>query len=196
MIIFVHYYACWIVMYFRITVHACFNTTIHSFTFPLSPRPFLKQQRMYFVFANLLSSVSAWLVIILLILLSLLPEILLAVLRKPKTPRIQQVLPSFSVSSFDNPSSAFYDFSLIQPLHIFFFFVFFSKQLVAFFIEWNILWSLFSFFSILSLYEPAWAISLKKKWKDVVSWRHVIRRKHMIVFGPPWLSSILDARDP
>uniref|UniRef100_A0A3Q1IX19 Phospholipid-transporting ATPase n=1 Tax=Anabas testudineus TaxID=64144 RepID=A0A3Q1IX19_ANATE len=38
--------------------------------------PFLRQQRLYFVFANMLSSVSAWLVIILLILLSLLPEIL------------------------------------------------------------------------------------------------------------------------
>ncbi|XP_026991769.1 phospholipid-transporting ATPase 11C isoform X2 [Tachysurus fulvidraco] len=52
--------------------------------------PFLRQQRMYFVFANVLSSVSAWLVIILLILLSLLPDILLAVLRKPKGPRAQQ----------------------------------------------------------------------------------------------------------
>ncbi|KAJ3588587.1 hypothetical protein NHX12_012179 [Muraenolepis orangiensis] len=39
--------------------------------------PFLKQQRLYFVFANMLSSLSAWLVIILLILLSLLPDILL-----------------------------------------------------------------------------------------------------------------------
>ncbi|KAI1898078.1 hypothetical protein AGOR_G00068640 [Albula goreensis] len=39
--------------------------------------PFLKHQRLYFVFANMLSSVSAWLVIILLILLSLLPDILL-----------------------------------------------------------------------------------------------------------------------
>uniref|UniRef100_A0A669CLQ8 Phospholipid-transporting ATPase n=1 Tax=Oreochromis niloticus TaxID=8128 RepID=A0A669CLQ8_ORENI len=38
--------------------------------------PFLRQQRLYFVFANMLSSVSAWLVIIVLILLSLLPEIL------------------------------------------------------------------------------------------------------------------------
>ncbi|XP_026991774.1 phospholipid-transporting ATPase 11C isoform X8 [Tachysurus fulvidraco] len=53
--------------------------------------PFLRQQRMYFVFANVLSSVSAWLVIILLILLSLLPDILLAVLRKPKGPRAQQI---------------------------------------------------------------------------------------------------------
>ncbi|XP_065127969.2 phospholipid-transporting ATPase 11C isoform X4 [Paramisgurnus dabryanus] len=52
--------------------------------------PFLKQQRLYFVFANVLSSVSAWLVIIILILLSLLPEILLAVLRKPRGPRSKQ----------------------------------------------------------------------------------------------------------
>ncbi|KAF7228505.1 phospholipid-transporting ATPase 11C isoform X1 [Nothobranchius furzeri] len=48
--------------------------------------PFMKQQRLYFVFANMLSSVSAWLVIILLILLSLLPEILLVVLRNPRGP--------------------------------------------------------------------------------------------------------------
>uniref|UniRef100_A0A7N8WRU7 Phospholipid-transporting ATPase n=1 Tax=Mastacembelus armatus TaxID=205130 RepID=A0A7N8WRU7_9TELE len=53
--------------------------------------PFLKQQRLYFVFANMLSSVSAWLVIILLILLSLLPEILLVVFRKPRGPRSHQV---------------------------------------------------------------------------------------------------------
>ncbi|XP_057705607.1 phospholipid-transporting ATPase 11C isoform X2 [Corythoichthys intestinalis] len=48
--------------------------------------PFLSQQRLYFVFATLLSSVSAWLVIILLILFSLLPEILLAVFSKPFNP--------------------------------------------------------------------------------------------------------------
>uniref|UniRef100_A0A671M3E5 Phospholipid-transporting ATPase n=1 Tax=Sinocyclocheilus anshuiensis TaxID=1608454 RepID=A0A671M3E5_9TELE len=53
--------------------------------------PFLKQQRLYFVFANMLSSVSAWLVIIILILLSLLPEILLVVLRKPRGPHSRQV---------------------------------------------------------------------------------------------------------
>ncbi|XP_032411220.1 phospholipid-transporting ATPase 11C isoform X5 [Xiphophorus hellerii] len=54
-------------------------------------RPFLKHQRLYFVFANMLSSVSAWLVIILLILLSLLPEILLVVLRKPRGPHARQL---------------------------------------------------------------------------------------------------------
>ncbi|XP_051774520.1 phospholipid-transporting ATPase 11C isoform X3 [Ctenopharyngodon idella] len=53
--------------------------------------PFLKQQRLYFVFANMLSSVSAWLVIIILILLSLLPEILLVVLRKPRGPHSRQL---------------------------------------------------------------------------------------------------------
>ncbi|XP_073710330.1 phospholipid-transporting ATPase 11C isoform X2 [Misgurnus anguillicaudatus] len=64
--------------------------------------PFLKQQRLYFVFANVLSSVSAWLVIIILILLSLLPEILLAVLRKPRSPRSRQMkqrLPSSGTST-------------------------------------------------------------------------------------------------
>ncbi|OWJ99496.1 ATP11C, partial [Cervus elaphus hippelaphus] len=43
--------------------------------------PFLKQQRMYFVFAQMLSSVSIWLAIILLIFISLSPEILLIVLK-------------------------------------------------------------------------------------------------------------------
>lgn len=57
----------------------------------LPHRPFLRQQRLYFVFANMLSSVSAWLVIILLILLSLLPEILLVVFRKPRGPHARQV---------------------------------------------------------------------------------------------------------
>ncbi|XP_026213090.1 phospholipid-transporting ATPase IG isoform X1 [Anabas testudineus] len=52
--------------------------------------PFLRQQRLYFVFANMLSSVSAWLVIILLILLSLLPEILFGVFRKPRGPHSRQ----------------------------------------------------------------------------------------------------------
>ncbi|TRY90488.1 hypothetical protein DNTS_012102 [Danionella cerebrum] len=58
--------------------------------------PFLKQQRLYFVFANMLSSVSAWLVIIILILLSLLPEILLMVLRKPRGPLSRQKKPGQS----------------------------------------------------------------------------------------------------
>ncbi|XP_021008511.1 phospholipid-transporting ATPase IG isoform X1 [Mus caroli] len=43
--------------------------------------PFLKQQRMYFVFAQMLCSVSTWLAIILLIFISLFPEILLIVVK-------------------------------------------------------------------------------------------------------------------
>ncbi|XP_066212537.1 phospholipid-transporting ATPase IG isoform X5 [Saccopteryx leptura] len=42
---------------------------------------FLKQQRMYFVFAQMLSSISTWLAIVLLIFISLFPEILLIVLK-------------------------------------------------------------------------------------------------------------------
>ncbi|KAG7465093.1 hypothetical protein MATL_G00172590 [Megalops atlanticus] len=64
--------------------------------------PFLKHQRLYFVFANMLSSVSAWLVIILLILLSLLPDILLAVLRRRNSPHARQMkrrLPSSGTST-------------------------------------------------------------------------------------------------
>ncbi|XP_068181058.1 phospholipid-transporting ATPase IG isoform X1 [Antennarius striatus] len=66
--------------------------------------PFLRQQRLYFVFANMLSSVSAWLVIILLILLSLLPEILLVVFRKPRGPHTRQKTPVQTVGR--NQSSA------------------------------------------------------------------------------------------
>uniref|UniRef100_A0A8C8ALW4 Phospholipid-transporting ATPase n=1 Tax=Otus sunia TaxID=257818 RepID=A0A8C8ALW4_9STRI len=46
--------------------------------------PFLKQQRMYFVFAHMLTSVSTWLAIVLLIFISLFPEILLIVLKNIK----------------------------------------------------------------------------------------------------------------
>ncbi|KAI1903104.1 hypothetical protein AGOR_G00023770 [Albula goreensis] len=53
--------------------------------------PFLKQQRMYFVFSSMLRSVSTWLVIILLIVLSLLPDILLVTLRKPQSPHPRQM---------------------------------------------------------------------------------------------------------
>ncbi|XP_061900300.1 phospholipid-transporting ATPase IG isoform X3 [Entelurus aequoreus] len=53
--------------------------------------PFLRQQRLYFVFATTLSSLTAWLVMILLIVLSLLPEILLAVVRKPCSPFAQKL---------------------------------------------------------------------------------------------------------
>lgn len=58
----------------------------------------MKQQRLYFVFANMLSSVSAWLVIILLVLLSLLPEILIVVFRKPGGPHKRQVALTHTVT--------------------------------------------------------------------------------------------------
>ncbi|XP_038554978.1 phospholipid-transporting ATPase 11C isoform X1 [Micropterus salmoides] len=69
--------------------------------------PFLRQQRLYFVFANMLSSVSAWLVIILLILLSLLPEILLVVFRKPRGPHARQKKPvQSSEGGLQSPGSS------------------------------------------------------------------------------------------
>ncbi len=92
----------------------------------LSCRPFLRQQRLYFVFANMLSSVSAWLVIILLILVSLLPEILLVVFRKPRGPHARQVKlkhthththlhsPLFSLCSLSLPSLVLYIWPRLQ----------------------------------------------------------------------------------
>uniref|UniRef100_A0A3Q3W1N7 Phospholipid-transporting ATPase n=1 Tax=Mola mola TaxID=94237 RepID=A0A3Q3W1N7_MOLML len=68
--------------------------------------PFLKQQRLYFVFANMLSSVSAWLVIILLIVFSLLPEILLVVFRKPRGTHARQKLVQSSVGGHHSPRSS------------------------------------------------------------------------------------------
>uniref|UniRef100_A0A6I8S9Y8 Phospholipid-transporting ATPase n=1 Tax=Xenopus tropicalis TaxID=8364 RepID=A0A6I8S9Y8_XENTR len=47
--------------------------------------PFLKQQRMYFVFSHILTSVSIWLGIILLIFVSLYPEIVLILVKNLKT---------------------------------------------------------------------------------------------------------------
>ncbi|KAG7484284.1 hypothetical protein MATL_G00047960 [Megalops atlanticus] len=64
--------------------------------------PFLPQQRMYFVFSSMLSSVSAWLVIVMLIVLSLLPDVLLVVLRPPRGPHPRQMrrrLPSSGTST-------------------------------------------------------------------------------------------------
>ncbi|RXM95144.1 Phospholipid-transporting ATPase 11C [Acipenser ruthenus] len=52
--------------------------------------PFMQQQRLYFVFANMLSSVSAWLIVILLIVVSLLPDIVIGVFRQPQGPDRQQ----------------------------------------------------------------------------------------------------------
>ncbi|KAM8848723.1 phospholipid-transporting ATPase 11C isoform 1-T2 [Synchiropus picturatus] len=68
--------------------------------------PFLEQQRLYFVFANMLSSVSAWLVIVLLVLLSLLPEILLVVFRKPSGPRTRQKKLVHSAGGQQSPRSS------------------------------------------------------------------------------------------
>ncbi|XP_055499958.1 phospholipid-transporting ATPase IG isoform X3 [Leucoraja erinacea] len=45
--------------------------------------PFLQQQRMHFVFAQMLTSISAWLAIILLIVVSLVPDIVVKLLSRP-----------------------------------------------------------------------------------------------------------------
>uniref|UniRef100_G7Q1U4 Phospholipid-transporting ATPase n=1 Tax=Macaca fascicularis TaxID=9541 RepID=G7Q1U4_MACFA len=60
--------------------------------------PFLKQQRMYFVFAQMLSSVSTWLAIILLIFISLFPEILLIVLKNVRRRSARVRTKSYSTS--------------------------------------------------------------------------------------------------
>ncbi|XP_069749632.1 phospholipid-transporting ATPase IG-like isoform X3 [Narcine bancroftii] len=52
--------------------------------------PFLKQQRMHFVFTQMLTSVSAWLTIILLITISLVPDVIVKLLSKPMGRRPQQ----------------------------------------------------------------------------------------------------------
>lgn len=49
-------------------------------SFPQRSRPFLNYQRMYYVFIQMLSSGPAWLAIILLITISLLPDVLKKVL--------------------------------------------------------------------------------------------------------------------
>ncbi|KAM8953601.1 phospholipid-transporting ATPase IG [Pelodytes ibericus] len=54
--------------------------------------PFLKQQRMYFVFSHMLTSVSVWLVIILLIFVSLCPEILLILIKNVKAASQKKLL--------------------------------------------------------------------------------------------------------
>ncbi|XP_074818779.1 phospholipid-transporting ATPase IG isoform X4 [Natator depressus] len=53
--------------------------------------PFLKQQRMYFIFAHMVTSISAWLAIVLLIFISLFPEILLVVFKNAKRKNHQTV---------------------------------------------------------------------------------------------------------
>ena len=52
----------------------------HVCLFPSRSRPFLSYQRMYYVFIQMLSSGPAWLAIILLITVSLLPDVLKKVL--------------------------------------------------------------------------------------------------------------------
>ncbi|XP_063288057.1 phospholipid-transporting ATPase IG isoform X2 [Pelobates fuscus] len=59
--------------------------------------PFLKQQRMYFVFSHMLTSVSAWLAIILLILSSLYPEIVLIIIKNIKSANSKKLQFQFPV---------------------------------------------------------------------------------------------------
>ncbi|XP_072913862.1 phospholipid-transporting ATPase 11C isoform X3 [Hemitrygon akajei] len=54
--------------------------------------PSLKQQRMHFVFAQMLTSGSAWLTIILLITVSLVPDIVVKILSKPGRRQFQKYL--------------------------------------------------------------------------------------------------------
>ncbi|XP_069603132.1 phospholipid-transporting ATPase IG isoform X3 [Ranitomeya imitator] len=63
--------------------------------------PFLRQQRMYFVFSHMLTSVSVWLAIILLIFISLYPEILLITLRNVRRAgqKVTKHLPSSGTST-------------------------------------------------------------------------------------------------
>lgn len=63
-------------------LYAYWNYQYHvSFFFPLPPiRPFLNYQRMYYVFIQMLSSGPSWLGIIMLITVSLLPDVLKKVL--------------------------------------------------------------------------------------------------------------------
>ncbi|KAK1163093.1 phospholipid-transporting ATPase 11C-like isoform X2 [Acipenser oxyrinchus oxyrinchus] len=67
--------------------------------------PFMQQQRLYFVFANMLSSVSAWLIIILLIMVSLLPDIVIGVFRQPQGPDRQQFQKNPGQSGAGDPLS-------------------------------------------------------------------------------------------
>ncbi|XP_069468899.1 phospholipid-transporting ATPase IG isoform X2 [Ambystoma mexicanum] len=65
--------------------------------------PFLRQQRMYFIFAHMLTSVSVWLTIILLILVSLYPEILLIISNNLKQPDKKKTLCSITARSAVRP---------------------------------------------------------------------------------------------
>ncbi|KAG2463604.1 AT11C ATPase, partial [Polypterus senegalus] len=72
-----------ILAYSLLEQHICIDSLLENASLY---RPSLKQQRLYFVFANMLSSVSAWLIIILLIVVSLLPDIVIGVIRQPQGP--------------------------------------------------------------------------------------------------------------
>ncbi|XP_060105861.1 phospholipid-transporting ATPase IG isoform X2 [Heteronotia binoei] len=63
--------------------------------------PFLKQQKMYFVFAQLLSSAATWLAIFFLIFVSLFPEIIVIIFKntKRKSRQVTRRLPSSGTST-------------------------------------------------------------------------------------------------
>uniref|UniRef100_A0A8C5QD03 Phospholipid-transporting ATPase n=1 Tax=Leptobrachium leishanense TaxID=445787 RepID=A0A8C5QD03_9ANUR len=70
--------------------------------------PFLRQQRMYFVFSHMLTSVSVWLTIILLIFVGLYPEILLIIvksIRAANQKRLQIQIPE--LVSFKNVENGY-----------------------------------------------------------------------------------------
>ncbi|XP_015273462.1 PREDICTED: phospholipid-transporting ATPase IG isoform X1 [Gekko japonicus] len=65
--------------------------------------PFLKHQRMYFVFAQLLSSVPVWLAIFFLIFVSLFPEIIMVIFRNTKR-KSRQKRVSCTIASHSVPA--------------------------------------------------------------------------------------------
>ncbi|ELK27193.1 Putative phospholipid-transporting ATPase 11C, partial [Myotis davidii] len=79
--------------------------------------PFLKQQRMYFVFAQMLSSVSTWLAIVLLIFISLFPEILLIVLKNVRR-RSARVRTTFIKLIFGRGFNIYHEINILfRKLH-------------------------------------------------------------------------------
>lgn len=64
----------------------CLRRWIPSFSLLFLSRPFLNYQRMYYVFMQMLSSGPAWLSIILLITISLLPDVIKKVLCRALCP--------------------------------------------------------------------------------------------------------------
>uniref|UniRef100_H3AJ65 Phospholipid-transporting ATPase n=1 Tax=Latimeria chalumnae TaxID=7897 RepID=H3AJ65_LATCH len=73
--------------------------------------PFLKQQRMYFIFAHLLTSVSAWLTIILLISVSLLPDIVIKIIKNPNGIDHQK-----KILTYKKPADSVSTRSSVRPL--------------------------------------------------------------------------------